>query len=152
MPYLLLFPNIFPLNHLSAIWQSHKFDPPLPYCLHESVFMNSVISVCLSVCLVLSPTLWFIFRQPSLLPTSGSLITFVLFLQPVEGDSGVGRNAAGVLAVNITMLGSHWEKRGIFNNTSLPGNASLQWIKSLSTKTSVKRIDNYLCVQLLQPA
>ena len=79
-----------------------KFDLPLPRCLHESVFMNSVISVCLSVSLSF-PRLTSIFRRPSLPPSrspslppssSGSLITFVLFLQPVEGDSGVGRNAS----------------------------------------------------------
>lgn len=65
-------PPIYSSFLTSSLWTTYLlFDshinstPPLPYCLHESAFMNPVISVCLSVCLAPFPSLRFIFRPPS---------------------------------------------------------------------------------------
>lgn len=108
--------------------------PPTPslspwISLYELCYL--CLSFCLSVELSIPP---FSDNSPSSYSSSSSLITFVLFPQPVAGNlvtrggvggRWVGKSAAGGLAVNImNPTGKAVAAGGIFNTISLPGNAA----------------------------
>lgn len=141
IPYLHYFPHIS-LWSTYLLFDSHiNFTPLSPHCLHESLFMKSVISVCPSVCLAgVFPPL------PSL--QHRLLITFVLLLWPVRGKGphGQAQTQRGGLPA---LRGDSWLRPrtaagGTFNMPSQQEMLGTVWIKISVNK---KFLFDCLCSQ-----